>query len=224
MKKIIIISTVLVVIGAAVSAVLLRDDETASFAQTLEDTAITLEERQMATSSGEAEATEEAPEAAPAEPVVIEDVLYAEGTERMAEVEEPTPQNSVLLGEVPEGNIITVAEATLVKPGFVALYRINSNGDSALVGNSDLLSAGAHHMISIQLRNLAVKRQAMVAVLHEDDGDGKFEFPESDPYLKNGPLLSNDIDVVGVSRTDREARILETQVEAYLETNFKERD
>ena len=64
-------------------------------------------------------------------------------------------------------------------------------------------------------------RRVLERVLHQDNGNGKFE-QGSDQYLLNGQLLANDIDVVGVERSDRESRILETQVEAYLETNFKD--
>jgi hypothetical protein len=139
-------------------------------------------------------------------------------------IAEPTPSapvtNGVVLGEVEGGIVITVARATLLQPGYIVLYRINSNGETALAGKSGLLKAGTHTNVDIQLGAIAVERQAIVAVLHGDDGDGKFEYPGADQYLLSGSLLANDIDVVGVDRNDRESKILETQVEAFLETNF----
>jgi|GEM_PF-2314329 len=130
--------------------------------------------------------------------------------------------NAVVLGEVEAGNLITVPRAQLEEDGYVVLYRVNSNGESDVVGHSDLLEAGNHTNISIQLEGgPAVERQAIVAALHEDDGDGKFEYPEADGYLisSSGTVIS-DIDVVGVVRSDREGMILENQVEAYLDENF----
>lgn len=132
------------------------------------------------------------------------------------------PENAVVLGEVEAGNVITVPQARLAQDGYVVLYRVNSNGESSVVGNSRLLEAGTHSNITIQLQGgPAIERQAIVAALHEDDGDGKFEYPESDRYLlsSNGTVIS-DIDVVGVERSDREGMILENQVEAYLDANF----
>lgn len=131
------------------------------------------------------------------------------------------PQNTVSLGEVEPGMIVTVAQAKLTKPGYVVLYRINSNGEGSVAGNSDLLASGTHSNIAIQLESTAVDRQAIVAVLHEDDGDGEFEYPDADAYLVNdNDQLVNDIDVVGVSRADRESQVLEAQVATYIENNF----
>jgi hypothetical protein len=128
--------------------------------------------------------------------------------------------NSVVLGEVEGGNTISVPRATLLQPGYIVIYRINSNGETSLAGKSGLLEAGTHTNIDIQLAATAIYRQALVAVLHGDDGDGKFEYPGADLYLLNGGLLANDIDVVDIKRSDRESKVLETQVEAFLETNF----
>jgi hypothetical protein len=132
-----------------------------------------------------------------------------------------TPMNAVVLGEVESGSMITVSQATLTKPGYVVLYLTTSQGESSVVGNSSLLQAGTHSNIKIQLDTPAADRQAIVSVLHTDDGDGKFEYPETDSYLMNAAgIVVNDIDVVGVSRTESESQILEKQVKTYIENNF----
>lgn len=131
----------------------------------------------------------------------------------------PTP-NSVTLSENKGGNIITVASARLSQPGYVVLYKINSNGGSSMVGHSDLLSTGTHSNIAIQLDSVAASRQAIVAVLDKDNGNGSFDAGE-DLYLLNpGSLLVSDIDVVDVARADREGQVLASQVQAYLDENF----
>ncbi len=170
-----------------------------------------------------AEEMESAELAIEEEPLPGEEQLAAQASQNAPaqSAVQTAASNRVILGELEGGNVITVAEATLTKKGYVVLYRVNSNGDSALVGKSDLLNAGTHRSIAIQLVAPAIESQAIVAVLHQDNGNGKFE-QGSDQYLLNGQLLANDIDVVGVERSDRESRILETQVEAYLETNFKD--
>lgn len=128
--------------------------------------------------------------------------------------------NRVILGEVEPGNIVTVPQAQLLKDGYVVLYKVDNRGEATLVGKTQVLGAGVHNNLKIQLSGPAVDRQAIVAVLHGDDGDEKFEYPGEDNYLLNGGVLASDIDVVGVVRSDRESRILETQVAAFLETNF----
>jgi hypothetical protein len=131
--------------------------------------------------------------------------------------------NSVTLSENKGGNIMTVASARLSQPGYVVLYKINSNGGSSMVGHSDLLSAGTHSNIAIQLDSVAASRQAIVAVLDKDNGDGSFDVGE-DLYLLNpGDLLVSDIDVVDVARADREGQVLASQVQAYLDENFTAR-
>lgn len=130
------------------------------------------------------------------------------------------PLNTVALGEVEGGSMITVPSATLVRSGYVVLYNINSNGESRVIGHSDLLSPSTHFNIKIQLTGPIAEKQAVVAVLHQDDGDGKFEYPESDGYLKNGAFLVNDIDVVGIKRDDQESKVLESQVATLVENNF----
>jgi hypothetical protein len=130
--------------------------------------------------------------------------------------------NRVVLAETLTGNFATIAQANLTKPGYVVIYRVNSNGESAVLGHSDLLKAGAHSNLSIQLDSPVAVRQAVVAVLHEDDGDSKFEYPDSDGYLVNaGSMLASDIDVVDVTSAEAESKVLEAQTAAFLENNFK---
>jgi hypothetical protein len=183
------------------------NDDIAQVIQSVEsEVAEQMEERSLSVGKGEDEPTDE-------EKTTLD-------PEAVKAVPQPAPVNTVILGEVSGGNVITVPQATLLKPGFVVLYRINSKGESTLVGDSQLLTAGTHRDITIRLSSLAVETQALVAVLHEDDGNGTFE-QGSDGYLLNGSLLVSDIDVVGIKRSDREGRILETKIEAFLETNFR---
>ncbi len=132
---------------------------------------------------------------------------------------QPTPinENSVTLGETETGNFVTVSSATLLRPGYVVIYRVNSQGTVSVIGNSDLLSTGTHTNLRLQLDSIIAKEQTVVAVLHEDDGDGEFEFPESDFYLGNANMrIANDVDVVDVS-AGNEPALLREQVVQYLE-------
>jgi len=128
-----------------------------------------------------------------------------------------TLPNRVTLAETESGNTVTVASAALTKSGYIVIYKVNSNGESSVVGQSDLLKAGAHSDVKVQVNAPLAEKQAVVAVLHEDDGDEKFEYPDADLYLENsGGLIVSDIDVVGVDGASDENKVLQAQVEKFL--------
>lgn len=131
-----------------------------------------------------------------------------------------TPQNSVTLAPTETGKTVVVQEATLTTPGYVVIYQVNSNNDTSVIGQSDLLPAGEYSNLEIQLDSIVAREQTVVAVLHADDGDGEFEFPEADFYLgnSNDPIVS-DVDVVDVDQAD-EDEVLQANVEAFLEANL----
>ncbi len=131
----------------------------------------------------------------------------------------PAPLNSVVLTENETGNFVTIAYANLTQPGFIAIYRINSQNKTAPIGHTDLLSPKIITNLKLQLDTQIAKGQTIVAVLHKDDGDGEFEFPESDPYVKNGEFIVSDVDVVDV-RPEREAKNLKNQIDTYFESSF----
>lgn len=130
----------------------------------------------------------------------------------------PNTPNTVVITETETGNFVTVASTRLAQDGYIVAYQVDSNGESEVVGHSDLLQAGTHTNVQLQLDTVLAEQQAVVVVLHEDDGDGVFEYPDSDQYLLNpGMIIVSDIDVVDVSSEDAESRALEAQVEAVLE-------
>jgi len=125
--------------------------------------------------------------------------------------------NAITLAQNNTGNFALVSNAKLSKPGYVVIHRVNSNSDSEIIGNSDLLSASTHTNINIQLDKPVAKGQTLVAVLHEDDGDGRFEFPTADFYLGDKTMrVVSDADIVDVEQVDEPA-LLKNQVELFLE-------
>ena len=131
---------------------------------------------------------------------------------------EVTPTNQLVLAENEGGNIVTVAYVQLTEPGYVALFRMNSQSDVAFVGSSDLLQPGEYTDVAIQVTSVAVEGQNVAAVLYADDGDEEFTYTEGDVYLTNGTTFVSDVDVIGVDPED-EAEELSQQVDAYLEAN-----
>lgn len=124
--------------------------------------------------------------------------------------------NAVVLLDTKSTTIVTVASARLTKAGFVAIYRTNNNEETELIGHSDLLQPGSYTNVLIQAASPVARKQVVTAVLHEDDGDGTFEFPVSDSYLKNGTRLAYDEDVVDIPIVE-EAGLINGTVEEHLE-------
>ena len=127
--------------------------------------------------------------------------------------------NNVVLTENSTGNFATIATATFLQPGYVAIYKVNSQGDTTSLGNTALLEMGTHTNVRVQLDTIVAEGETIVAVMHEDDGDGEFEFPESDFYLGNSTsAIVSDVDVVDVAFAE-EAAELQAQVETTLEAS-----
>jgi hypothetical protein len=128
-------------------------------------------------------------------------------------------QNSVLLAENSAGNFVTVADARLSTPGFVAIYQVRDNGATQLIGHSDYLTSGEHVNLDIQTDSVLVYDEAVVAILYEDtDGDHKFGPTDGDTYLMNGSTLASDVDVVDVP-ADQEPHELNNQLDEYMRHN-----
>lgn len=127
--------------------------------------------------------------------------------------------STVILAPVETGSKATIATAKLTEPGYVVIYQVDSNGESEIIGNTELLAEGTYSDIEVDLDAIVALEQTIVAVLHEDDGDGVFEFPNDDLYLSTETqVIVTDVDVVDVDYED-EDESLNAQVETYLENN-----
>jgi hypothetical protein len=122
----------------------------------------------------------------------------------------------VVLAETSAGNRAVIQSAQLSDPGYIVVYRSTVDGDTEIVGHSNLLSAGAYSNLGITLDSAVSADQTLTAVLHKDDGDGKFEVPGPDSFMGSGNArIISDVDVVGSPKSE-ESPLLESQVEAYL--------
>ena len=125
------------------------------------------------------------------------------------------PKNSVLLAENDSTNLLKIELATLNRSGYVVIYRVNNRGKSSLVGRTKLLKTGTYTDLTVQVDKLIVDSEMAVAVLHEDDGDGKFEYPESDDYILEDGIIVSDIDFIEIPK-HREPKNLERSIEDYI--------
>ncbi len=99
----------------------------------------------------------------------------------------------ILLGE--DGLSLRIPSATLPTPGFVVLHTADENGDLVVLpvaGRSAPLAAGTTDVITITVADDAgpIVGDRVFAMLHYDDGDGEYTFPESDqPIVLGGDIV-----------------------------------
>lgn len=91
-----------------------------------------------------------------------------------------------------DGLSVTLDSVTLTQTGFVVLHAANEDGSLKglpVLGSSALLEAGTHANVTIPVAEdqaPAIGNQVF-AMVHVDDGDGSYVFPESDPpYIVDG--------------------------------------
>lgn len=89
------------------------------------------------------------------------------------------------------GLSITIPSVTLAQPGFVVLHETDADGELVVLpvlAASDYLEAGTHENVTIRLPEDEVPMigDRVFAMLHHDDGDMMYTFPESDPPVMMG--------------------------------------
>jgi hypothetical protein len=109
------------------------------------------------------------------------------------------PRDRISLGETFEGPAITVATAEFLRPGFIAVYRLDEEGIIYLSGRSDLLDVGRHENIIIPLDQPLADGESVGAVPHLDDGNSEFEFPGNDRAAAINGADIYDVSVVNAA-------------------------
>ena len=81
----------------------------------------------------------------------------------------------------------------LVQPGFVVIHEDNAGAPGVVLGASGLLSAGEHRaVLAISLTRAAADGETLDAMLHVDDGDGRFDQAHDPPVIDatgGGPVM-----------------------------------
>lgn len=81
----------------------------------------------------------------------------------------------------PPGESVIVDLAVFSQPGYVVIHRENEEGKPGeVIGSSELLS-GENGSVEIALTEEVSAGDGLFAMLHTDDGDGEYGFPETDP-------------------------------------------
>lgn len=104
------------------------------------------------------------------------------------EVTSPTPValiNSVSASGQPAGQTVTIASVTLKENGFIAIHEDAEGKPGKVIGNSTLLQAGSYSNVTVNLTRVSKDDETLHPMLHSDDGDGTYGFPDEDFPIKD---------------------------------------
>jgi hypothetical protein len=76
----------------------------------------------------------------------------------------------------------TVTNILMDKSGFIAVYENDGTlKPGQVLGTSGLLQSGQIGQLEIPISRQTVPGETIYVIMHIDDGDGVYNFPESDP-------------------------------------------
>ncbi|KXK08640.1 MAG: hypothetical protein UZ21_OP11001000631 [Microgenomates bacterium OLB22] len=91
---------------------------------------------------------------------------------------------------------LLVKSVTMEKPGYIALHMSFEGKPGSVIAHSPLLEIGQQKDVVILLTEPIATGTALFAMIHEDDGDGVWEFPGDDGFrLENGAPLMRPIKI-----------------------------
>lgn len=82
--------------------------------------------------------------------------------------------NLIYVPEQTPGRLVTVAQVGLEQPGYVVIHRAEGGKPGAIIGASSLVAAGDHADLAVTLTQGTADGQSLFAMLHRDNGDGRF--------------------------------------------------
>lgn len=99
-------------------------------------------------------------------------------------------QNAIYVADQLPGRKILVNAVILEKPGFVVIHAASGEAVGAVLGNSGLLMGRQQQKVEINLNEPVADNDALFAMIHLDNGDGKFDPAQDNPGQDS---LGNDV-------------------------------
>lgn len=79
-----------------------------------------------------------------------------------------------------EDDQVLADRVLLQEPGYIVIHLDDDGRPGAVIGNSQLLSEGEHENITIDIVSDLREGETIYVMLHFDDGDEVYEFPDGD--------------------------------------------
>ncbi|MCA9353696.1 hypothetical protein KC842_02385 [Candidatus Nomurabacteria bacterium] len=102
-------------------------------------------------------------------------------------------ENAVILADQKPGMAATVSYAKLAQPGFIIIYKTDTETNTKkVVGTSALLPAGENFNVEVTLTEETTSGDSISAELTADDGDGEYSEETDTPVLDGEEAVSSD--------------------------------
>lgn len=113
---------------------------------------------------------------------------YQAPTTPQPTVQPPTPavlSNSVTVSDQAAGRAATIDGVTLKESGYVVIHEDAKGSPGKVIGNSNVLQVGTYNNLTVNLTRVSKEGEILYAMLHSDDGDGTYGFPDEDFPIKD---------------------------------------
>lgn len=98
--------------------------------------------------------------------------------------------NAIFVSDQKPGNSVTVGFADIADGGYVVIHEVTDGNPGAIIGNSAFLSSGELQNISVDLLSETEEGKELIAMLHNDNGDGLFNAADDAPVRdENGNIV-----------------------------------
>lgn len=95
----------------------------------------------------------------------------------------PGAKNAVAVSDYTVGKTVSVAIVLLEKPGYVMIHEDDKGNPGKIIGTSRLLPAQESTNVVVTLTRASKDAEVLYAMLHLDDGDGKFNATTDNPIV-----------------------------------------
>lgn len=89
--------------------------------------------------------------------------------------------NAIYVADQKPGNKVMVNSLVLEKAGFVAIHASSQGKPGAIIGTSALLTGAENTKVEVNLTRVVADSEELMAMLHLDNGDGKFDASTDSP-------------------------------------------
>ena len=93
--------------------------------------------------------------------------------------------SSVEVSDQTAGDSVTVDSAYFLASGYIVIHEEADGELGPVIGNSVLYENGTFENITVTLDRTSVEGETLYAMLHDDNGDGEYEFPGADAPTQN---------------------------------------
>lgn len=136
--------------------------------------------------------------------VVVGITVYLRGNNKKAEPQNGSGffinKNAIYVAEQAPGQIIVVSVVLLEQPSFVVIHEDVSDAPGKILGASNLLPSGETKSASVALSRETKNDETVYAMLHLDNGDGKFNAAGDKPVID--PIGNEPVMIVVVVSAD----------------------